>query len=355
MIATHPLRLRGHARWMVPALVLVMAVETVVVTLAAGSVGHGRVLGAALIADLVLLSAVALMLAGGPKAVGLTAKRALRAAVLGVVLFSAVARLAGVPMGNALLPLALAAEATLSTLVVLALLRAFRDKQGELFERLRERLRETLPAPVLAVALFELGILHAAWQALRLRRAEMPAPSETVFPPMSASSSGWVIPFVAIATGVEMTAVHVLLHVFWPGHLWVNLLLAGLNVYGLLWLVGDRRMMQATAHRLEVDELVLSLGARCSARIPYALITRVLPLRTDAERRSVQPKKGRKNPQVTPADPTNVHLCLSAPVRMTTFFGLQREAQHLDLFVDRPEQFIAAIERRRSAQASERA
>jgi hypothetical protein len=173
-----------------------------------------------------------------------------------------------------------------------------------------------------------------------------PESSSTVFVPMRESRSGWFLPFIALATLVEGAAVHVLLYVLVPGSGWVQAGLIALNVYGLLWLMGERRLLWQSAHRLEAQALELELGMRFSASIPYAKVTRVLPLRTDAERRSVQNPKGPKNPRATPLDEPNVHLCLSEPVTYTTFFGLTRQAQHLDLFVERPEAFLAALSER---------
>ncbi len=192
--------------------------------------------------------------------------------------------------------------------------------------------------------------LVAAVATLLRRPLRTPESSATVFVPMVESRSGWFLPFLAMATVVEGTAVHVLLYVLVPGSGWLQAVLLALNAYGLLWLMGDRRLMWQSAYRLEAETLELELGLRFSASIPYGKVTRVLPLRTDAERRSVQPPKGPKNPRVTPLDEPNVHLCLSEPVTSTTYFGLTKQVQHLDLFVERPEAFIAALTGRRERQ-----
>jgi hypothetical protein len=84
------------------------------------------------------------------------------------------------------------------------------------------------------------------------------------------------------------------------------------------------------------------LGLRFQARISLSAITTARVLRTDVDRRAVQPRKGR-NPRVTPFDPPNVHLCLSGAIRYTTYFGLQRMARHIDLYVDEPDAFVAAL------------
>jgi hypothetical protein len=49
---------------------------------------------------------------------------------------------------------------------------------------------------------------------------------------------------------------------------------------------------------------------------------------------------------VTPFDPPNVHLCLAKPVAYRGLFGRKGELQHVDLFVDRPDEFVTAIDQR---------
>jgi len=187
------------------------------------------------------------------------------------------------------------------------------------------------------------GLMGAAVAALLRRPLRAPGSSPTVFVPMAASRTGWMIPVVTLAMVVEGSAVHLLLYGLGARSPWLHGALLALNVYTLLWLVGDRRLMRQSAHRLEPEALELALGQRFAARIPYERLARVLPLRTDAERRSVRPRSGKKNPQVTPFEEPNVHLCLHEPVQASLFFGITRPVQHLDLFVERPEEFITAL------------
>jgi hypothetical protein len=300
-----------------------------------------RAVHLAVVADVVLLVAAALWLGGGPRTLGLTAGRALRSVGVGVVLFSLATRAAGVGSGSVLLGVALAAEATVAAVVLAGLVKALR-RPGDTWARLRQELRERLPTPVAETAFMEVRLLGAALASLLRRPSRVPTSSATVYVPMAASRSEWFVPFLVIATVVEGGAVHLLLYLLVPGSGW-------LQGHGVLWLVGDRRLMSQSAHRLEADALELELGLRFAASIPYAQVERVLPLRTDAERRSVQPRRGRRNPQVTPLDAPNVHLCLREPVRYTTLLGLKRSTAHLDLFVERPEEFLAALTGRTGA------
>jgi hypothetical protein len=337
---------RGPARQgiLVGALALIVA-EVVAITLLSLRLEVPRVVHLAAVADVVLFTGAALWLVGGPRAAGLSAGKALRGAVVGVVLFSVSLRVVGVPTSDMLLGLALAAEATLAVVVLMGVVRALRQP-GDTWVRLREALRESLPAPVAEAAFGEVRLLGAVVAALLRRPLLAPQSSSTVFVPMAASRTEWVIPVVTMAMVVEGSAVHLLLYALGARSEWLHGVLLALNVCTVLWLMGDRRLMRQSAHRLEPQALELALGLRFCARIPYEKLARVLPLRTDAERRSVQPRSGRKNPRVTPFEEPNVHLCLREPVRASLFFGITRQVEHLDLFVERPEEFIAALAER---------
>jgi hypothetical protein len=340
--------LRRHPRWVLAGVLGVMVLETAVVLLSALQHPPTLVLSVALGADLVLLTALALWASGGVRSLGLSAGKVVRAAVLGVLIFSAVTRALELPSHGLVLPLALAAEATLACAVLLSLVRVFR-RGGDFWSEVQRSLSTALPPPLASILIAELRLLHAAAQSLLRRPLCAPEPSVSVFPPMAASSSGWFVPLILIVSMMELPAAHALLHAVAPGHLWAHAVLLAVHIYGVLWLVGERRLMWGSAHRLEEDALVLHLGLRFSARIPYSLIVRALPLRSDLDRSRVKTPGGRGSAQVTPLDPPNVHLCLDADVEAATFFGLRRRVRHLDLFVDRPEDFLAALEARRSS------
>lgn len=328
-------RSRFSTAHLVALLIAVLAIETVAVVLAAPAAARPGLLAAALAVDAVLLAALALHLARPGRA---QLGALFRAGVLGVVVFAVVTRILGIPVPDLILPLAIAAEVVIAALLVRGVWRA-RKAKGALWAAV-----DALPPPLDRFFRFELTLLSAAFG---LRRDAPPVPSAVVFPSMAGSQSGWFIPVVVIASVMELGAVHALVAGLTEAGLGVHLAILGVHLYGVLWLVGDLRAMQATSHRLEADALVLHLGERFHARIPYGQIQRLLPLRNDAERASVQPRTGRRrNPRVTPLDPPTVHLCLLAPVAYRSFFGRARQAEHLDIFVDRPEAFLRALEAR---------
>jgi hypothetical protein len=329
--------------WALLALLLLLVAEVVLLPALALQRPLPRLAHFALAADAVGLTLLAVWLGGGPRALGLTGGRVARAAGVGLLLFAAGLRVAGVEGGGLLLALGVAAEATLALVVGLAVARAAREG-GDGWARAERALEGLLPRAAVGALLAELRVGAALLSALAGRPVRRPAPSLRVFPPMEASDSGWFVPVVAFASLVEAGALHALLLGLKVGAGWVHATVVAVHGYSLLWLVAERRLMQASAHRLEADALVLSLGLRFEARVPYALVARALPLRTEAERRSVQARRGEpRNARVTPLDAPNVHLCLREPLGYATFFGLRRRAQHLDLFVDRPETFLAEL------------
>ncbi|MFN7130484.1 MAG: hypothetical protein ACK4N5_00280 [Myxococcales bacterium] len=318
-----------------------IALETALIGVLAPRGERPALLAAALAADVVLIAAVAYWRSGER----LAPQRLVRAAALGVVLFVAASRLLGLPFSGPLLPLAATLELGLAFLLARAIVRGVRGEA--LWTGLRTSLGAHVPPGAAAWLVSELRIVHAfvGW-ALR-RPVPVPAPSATVYLPMRASRSAWVVPFVAIASVVELLAAHALLLHFAPGHPWAHVLVAALHGYTLMWLVGDRRLLLASSHRLEDAALVLELGLRFEARVPWSRVRRVLRLRDDRDRKAVQPKDGSRNPAATPPlDPPNVHLCFSGRVEARGLFGLPKTIEHLDLFVERPEEFVAELERR---------
>ncbi len=118
--------LRCHPRRVLAGVLAVMVLETAVVLLSALQRPPTLVLSVALASDIVLLGALAVWASGGVRRWGLTPGKGLRTAALGVLVFSGVMRLLGIPGPALLLPLALAAEATLACVVLLSFLRVVR-------------------------------------------------------------------------------------------------------------------------------------------------------------------------------------------------------------------------------------
>ncbi|HEY8206949.1 MAG TPA: hypothetical protein VIG99_05690 [Myxococcaceae bacterium] len=319
-----------------PVVALVLAVEAVFVTSLALRRPEAQVpLQFGLAADCVLLAALAVWFAGrragGMGALGLTPSRMLKLAVMAVVPSLLVMRLAGIPLEGALAAVAAGVEVAIIGSVVIAV------RQGA---SLAKAVEERLPPGVRQIAGGELRLLAAAVGPLFGRRRERPA---GWFSTLERSGSGFIIPAALMLCAAELGAVHGFIALRWP-HAWAaHAVLAGLTVYSMLWLVGDRRAMRETGHRIEGSNLVLELGLRFRAEVPLPRVCRVVRLRTDEERRRVQPKQGPRHLRVTPFDPANLHLCFREPVEARRSFGLKATVQHLDLYVDDPDAFAAAL------------
>jgi len=163
------------------------------------------------------------------------------------------------------------------------------------------------------------------------------------FSTLERSGSGFIVPAALMLCAAELGAVHAFIALRWP-HAWAaHATVLGLTLSSVLWLLGDRRAMRETGHRIEGQSLVLELGLRFQAEVPLSQVCRVVRLRTDDERRRVQPRHGKRHPRVTPFDPPNLHLCFREPVQARRSFGLKATVQHLDLYVDDPDAFAAAL------------
>jgi hypothetical protein len=305
-------------------LAAVMAAEAAVVVAAAARYGSHWSLQVALAADCLLLGALGLWLlaraGGGMDRLSLTWRRVLKLGVGAAVLFVAASRVAGVSLDGPLVAVVVGLELTVLGGMAWALWKG---------RRVEELLGELLPPGVRAVALMELRLMRGAVVAVARRPVRRP---EGTFTTLERSGSGFILPMFAMLTAAEMGAVHALIAGRWPGAWGVHAALAGLNAYGFLWLLGDRRAMRETGHRVEGRALVLELGLRFQARFPLGMVQKALRLRGPA-----------RHTRVTPFDPPNVHLCLTGPVEYRTYFGLRRRTQHLDLYVDEPERFLAAV------------
>lgn len=146
---------------------------------------------------------------------------------------------------------------------------------------------------------------------------------------------------IAVVTLLEAPVLHLLLHRSPWG---VRVLVAALNVATLVWIFRERRRMRDAAHSLDGDALAISLPGKWRGAIPVALIRSV---------RRISPAPGSSRPRgtlrITPLDAPNVELSLRAPATLHGSFGIARSAARVQLFVDEPDAFVAAIKVRLGA------
>jgi hypothetical protein len=140
---------------------------------------------------------------------------------------------------------------------------------------------------------------------------------------------------VAVVTLLEMPVLHLVLH---RSSWWVHALIVAANAGAVIWIFRERARMKTAALTLDADALAVSLPGKWRGAIPVALIASV---------RRISPAPGTMKPRgtlrVTPLDSPNVELQLRAPATLRGSFGIDRSAARVQLFVDEPDAFVAAI------------
>jgi hypothetical protein len=276
--------------------------------------GREHVLAAAAATDIVLLAGAALLLllrAGHRVPRG----RALRLFFIAVALFYAAARVLRLDLPPIFALLSLGGEITILVLVA----------SGS------RAVAKALPRPVAALLDTELSILAAATRAISRR----PLPAvEGAFTTVRSSELGRLYFGLALITLCELPAVHLLLHAWLgSGRPMPHVALAAVHVYGLVWLLGDWRLLAETGHRIDGGCFEVRLGGRWRGQVPLALVEAAIPLSESKRTRG----------DLSPLEPANVCLALRSPVELAGSFGIRREVDRLRLRVDDPAGLVEAL------------
>ncbi len=140
---------------------------------------------------------------------------------------------------------------------------------------------------------------------------------------------------IAVVCALETPILHLLLH---RSPWWVHALIVALNGGTIVWILQQRKRMRDAALTLDADALSIDLPGRWGGAIPVALIESV---------RRIAPAPGTTRPRgslrITPLDMPNVELTLRAPATLRGSYGIARSAARVQLFVDEPDAFIAAL------------
>jgi len=230
--------------------------------------------------------------------------------------------LAGIAVAAALLPaergllrglrfLAIPAEVAL----VVAALRRFSGARGDLPDRLRAALGDTLPARLAANELAMLGLAFFSWRS-------RPEPGTLSVH----RRSGWTAVCVAalFISLPETAGLHLLIARWSTSAAWVATALAA---YGVVWLLGDLRALHLRGVSVSEGLLRIRIGVRREADVPLWSIAAIeegaLP---GAERLAVLGA-----PVLT--------LRLREPAYVRSLFGRARRASALALQIDDPAAF----------------
>lgn len=173
----------------------------------------------------------------------------------------------------------------------------------------------------------ELRLLGAVGRALSRRPI---APSEITFTRES------TYPGVALALAIVVVIEGAPIHLLLRGHSAAQAVMLALHAYALLWIVGDLRALRESTCRFERRALVVQLGLRFSARIPFHLITAAGWGEPSGD---AAPDEAR----ITPGDTPNVALVLRKPIVVRGPFGIRRRARVVRLYVDDPTVLLAKL------------
>jgi len=159
--------------------------------------------------------------------------------------------------------------------------------------------------------------------------------------------SGWSAALVGLVFVllVETFPVHVLTERASPTLAW---LLTAASAYSLLWLLGDFQALRHRPIRVTDDALLVRLGLRWSARVPWASIREVRePRAGDGAAR------GRDTLRAALIGDATVVIELSEPVVATGPYGIRRRCSRIALAPDDRRAFLAAVAERRSRTPAE--
>lgn len=149
----------------------------------------------------------------------------------------------------------------------------------------------------------------------------------------AASQRAWAL--VAI-TVLELPVGHLMLYAF-NAPTWPHVVLFLLSVYGVVFIVGDLRLLrEAGGHLVTASSFEVRLGCRCRASIPLESLSSVSNLKRGPGTRS----KGTL--RVTAGEAPNVALSFESPVTVTVFF-FSVETRRLELYVDEPDALVRLL------------
>ncbi|MDT0633019.1 hypothetical protein RQM47_09030 [Rubrivirga sp. S365] len=194
---------------------------------------------------------------------------------------------------------------------------------GDVYDRLRETLRDAFDVPAVAGALaYEVALLHYAFA---VRPAEPPEHGVAYH---RRGGYGAVVAAVLMAAALELVGVHFLLRSWSETAALVHL---ALSLYGVVWIVGDYRAMRRRPHELRADGLRLRCGLRWDVEVPWGAVLSV--------RKTRRPAPGDDYLSTVPVGDTGYLVELRAPVRATGPYGITRDVRRIGLVVDEPAAF----------------
>lgn len=146
---------------------------------------------------------------------------------------------------------------------------------------------------------------------------------------------------------LEVPIAHLLVHCFIEEdrRLFLHAVLAYLTLYGVIWMISDRRAVGRSSHRLSSRRLQVQMGWRSSMDIRVRDIRGATllqsNLRTWAESRKLD---RRELAVVSPLDAPNIVLELDSRDTYLSLLSIKPMPRYLALFVDEPQLLKSAVE-----------
>ena len=224
-------------------------------------------------------------------------------------------------------------------LTVVRTARRFQDLavSTDIVERLRQSLRDVLKARLAAdLVASEIALFYYAFFSWRTRPAD-PA-KHFAFSYHKKVGYAPLLAGILVAMLIEVIAVHALLWMWNPPLAWV---MTALGLYGFLWLLGDWRAVLLRPISVEKDALVVRIGLRWTARVPFAAIASVRPVEGTPP--------GRKTPGYLEAlllGKPHYLIALNEPIVAQGLYGMRKTITTLGFTVDDAEAFETALKHR---------
>ena len=187
----------------------------------------------------------------------------------------------------------------------------------------------------------EIDVFRACFRWMARRPIDPPAPN--AFTCMNTSQYSFLLAGLVLATFFELPIVHILIaHYMNPAYAeTAHVAVFLLNGYGLLWFLGDYRLLRESAHVLGDEGLLISLGLRYKGLVPLNCISGL------AERNGTETQRpGVALAKVTPYDDANMAIFLDREVTLTALFGRTKSCRQIDLYVDEPQKLLSALRAR---------
>ncbi len=276
---------------------------------------------------------------GGLAALGIDWLRVTRGAVIALALLGLAARLSGAPLAGWMLAPLLLVEALVAVTVWRAVYRGWRSGTGAGWARIEQALAIRLGPTLAAAAVGEARVVGAALRTLTLRPVRRPPGTH----PAAGATWRAIAIALTLVTVAEGVALHVILSAFDVTHPALHGILALLHIWGVLWLLGDLRLMTETGHRATAAGVDIELGLRGRAHIPWSAIDRVEARELDPPDRLVGERWPDHLVPVTASEAPNITLHLNHEAAVRGLFGVERRGTAIALRLDDPAAFAAAL------------